>query len=236
MKSIRNNARIAGLFYLALILSGIFSLLYVPSELIVWDSALETQQNILANETLFKAGILGDIVMYLTFMFLSIALYKLLKQVNNIMAISMVVLVLISVAMSFSNLVLKFDVVSLIDGADTLSSTELVKQSEQVISLLQSHSNGISLIQIFWGLWLFPLGYLVFKSGFLSKFFGVLLMIGCFGYLTDFIGYFLFPDSYSETIIPTLASLPHAAGEIGFCFWLLIVGVKKNAVNVVLKG
>lgn len=228
MKSIRKNARIAGLLYLTLILSGIFSLLYVPSELIIWDSALETQNNILANETLFKVGILGDIAMYMAFMFLSLALYRLLKQVNSSIAITMVILVLVSVTMSFTNLIPKFDVVSLIDGSESLSSTQLAKQSEQIIALLKSHSNGISLIQIFWGLWLFPLGYLVHKSGFLSKFFGVLLMVGCFGYLTDFIGYFIFPESYGETILPTLAMIPHAVGEIGFCFWLLIVGIKKD--------
>ena len=232
MMSIKTNGRIAGIFYLVLIVSGIFSLLYVPSKLLVGYSSIETQKNILENLFLFKFGILGDIVMYLTFMFLSLILYKLLRQVHKTMAIAMVVLVLISVCISFANLIPKFDIISLLGESTSLNSPEYSRQSEQLLSLLASHNNGISMIQIFWGLWLFPLGYLVFKSNFLPKFFGVLLMIGCFGYLTDFIGYFLFPEVYGNTVIPTLATIPHAVGEIGFCIWLLIVGAKRKTENI----
>ena len=229
MNSVKKNARIAGTLYLTLILSGIFSLLYVPSKLIIWDSSIQTFNNLIENEFLFKTGVLGDILMYLTFMFLSLALYKLLSQVNKNVAISMVALVLISVSISFANLIPKLDAISLLSETSPSNSMNDVKHADQLFLLLESHNNGISLIQIFWGLWLFPLGYLVFKSKHLSSFFGILLMIGCFGYITDFVGYFLFPGSYGKTIIPTLTTIPHALGEIGFCFWLLIVGVKKTA-------
>lgn len=231
IKPTKTNARIAGFLYLILIIFGVFSLLYVPSQLINWDSPTETLKNIQANELLFKLGILGDIIMYTVFLFLSFALYRLLKHINNNMAMIMVILVVISVSISYSNLIGKFDALDLFTNAYALNSTDITDQSEHLISLLSSHSNGISMLQIFWGLWLFPFGYLVFKSKFLPKFFGVLLMLGCFGYLTDFIGYFLFPESYGSTIIPTLATIPHALGEIGICLWLSIVGANKKILD-----
>lgn len=90
--------------------------------------------------------------------------------------------------------------------------------------LLKSYNNGIGIVQIFWGLWLFPFGYLVFKSNFLPKFLGILLMIGCFGYLLKFFGHSLFPNFG----IPSFVTLPGSIGEIGICLWLLIMGAKEN--------
>lgn len=113
MKSTKKNARAAGLLYLILILSGIFSLLYVPTKLIVWNNALETHKNIIANEFLFKMGVLGDLIMYMAFIFLSLALYKLLKQVNENIAVTMVALVLVGASISFANLIPKLDIISL---------------------------------------------------------------------------------------------------------------------------
>ena len=228
MKSIQKDARTAGLLYIILVISGILSLMYIPSILIVRDNAIETYNNIIANSSLFKIGILSDIVMATTFMFLSLALYKLLNKINNNVAITMVILVLVSIPISFVNLISKFDIITLINLTDSLQSVDIDRQYAQVMTLLDSHRNGIFIVQIFWGLWLFPFGYLVYKSGFLPKFFGVLLMVGCFGYLTDFLGYFLFPETYGETIIPTIASLPHALGEIGIALWLLIIGVREK--------
>ena len=231
MKSTQRNARIAGLLYLIIVICGIISLMYVPSKLIVRENAIETYNNIVTNESLFKIGILCDLIMYTTFIFLSLALYKLLKQINKNVAITMVVLILVSVPISYVNLISKLDILSLINGTNSLQPIELNEQYLKVMTLLKSYSNGILIVQIFWGLWLFPFGYLVFKSGFLPKFFGILLMVGCFGYITDFLGYFFFPEDYGKTLISTIASLPHALGEIGICLWLLIIGVKKTANN-----
>jgi hypothetical protein len=80
---------------------------------------------------------------------------------------------------------------------------------------------------VFWGLWLLPFGYLVYKSGFLPKILGILLMAGCFGYLVNFLGGFLFPQ-YASIGIAKFVSLPATLGEIGTCLWLLIIGLKKT--------
>ncbi|SEL48436.1 protein of unknown function [Aquimarina amphilecti] len=227
MISMKKDARVSGLLYILMIICGMFSLVYIPSKLYALDNALETHNNITTNELLFKIGILSDLCMITIFIFLSLSLYKLLKQVNNKAAIIMVVLVLVSVAFSYINLIPKLDIISLINNKVGINTTDI--QAEKLLILLRSHYNGFSIVQIFWGLWLLPFGYLVLKSGFIPKIFGILLIVGCFGYLTDFLGYFLYPDSYGKTIIPTIASLPHALGEIGIGLWLLIIGVKKKS-------
>lgn len=227
MNSNKKTARFAGFLYFLMIICGIFSLVYFPSKFYVLESAVETHSNITSNEFLFKVSILSDLCMSTIFIFLSLSLYKLLKQANNNIAIIMVILVLISVSISYVNLIPKLDIISLINNTTETKSIDINGQSEKLLTILKSHYNGFTIIQIFWGLWLLPFGYLVLKSGFIPKVFGVLLILGCFGYLTDFFGYFLFPKDYGKTIIPTIASLPHALGEIGICLWLLIMGTNK---------
>ena len=230
MDSNKKTARIAGLLYLIVVLTGIFSLMYVPLKIIVWDNAALTFNNIIGSETLFRLGIVAEIICYATFLFLPIVLYKLLNQVNKTHAIGMVVLSVVSVPFSLINLLNKVNVLTLIDKPEYLRILELNKLQAEVLLNLDYYNNGIQIISVFWGLWLFPFGYLVFKSCFLPKILGVLLMIGCFGYLTNFIGNFLF-QTYSTLGISRYDSLPASLGEIGICLWLLIVGTKESKTN-----
>ncbi len=142
----------------------------------------------------------------------------------------MVIFAVVSVPISFINLLNKFAVLTLVSKADYLKVFEADKLQAQVLLYLHFSNNGNQIAGIFWGLWLFPFGYLVFKSGFLPKILGILLMAGCFGYLIDFIVGFLF-SNYSETGISTFMTLPGSIGEIGICLWLLIIGTKDSRKN-----
>ena len=223
----KKTARIAGGVYLILVISGILNLLYLPSLLVVWDNAETTFTNIKANETIFRLNIMAGLVMNLSFLFLSLVLYQLLKSVNKKHAKLMVVLVLVSIPITFYNLVNKIDVLTLIGKAEYLNKWDLGQLQTHVMLALESYDSGILIAHIFWGLWLFPFGYLVYKSGFLPKFFGIMLMLGCFGYLIDFVGYFLF-DGYRKTLFSTIVGIPSAIGEIGICLWLLIMGIRTS--------
>lgn len=227
MDSTKKTARIAGALYLVVVVSGIFSLLYVPSQLIVWDDASATVANIVASELLFRLGIVSGLICYLAFLVLPLVLHELLKPVNKTYALLMVVLAVVSVPIAYINMISKLDVLTLISGGEYTNAYQADQLHAQVMLLLESHNNGILIVQLFWGLWLLPFGYLVFKSGFLPKIFGILLMAGCFGYLIDFLGYFLFPG-YGDTIIPTLVGLPASLGETGICLWLLMVGIQEQ--------
>ena len=229
MDSNKKQARIAGLLYLIVVLTGIFNLMYVPSKLIVWDNASVTFNNILESETLFRLGIVAGIICYTAFLILPIVLYKLLNQVNKTYAVGMVALAVISVPLSLVNLLNKVNVLTLIDKAQYLQVIEADELQAQVLLYLDFYNNGIEIASVFWGLWLLPFGYLVFKSGFLPKILGICLMAGCFGYLTNFIGGFLF-QNYAGLGIARFVSLPGSIGEIGICLWLLIIGIKVKQI------
>lgn len=228
MTTNKKKARIAGLLYLVVVLTGVFSLAYVPSQVIFWDNPTATLNAIKDSETLFRFGIVSGLICYVFFLFLPIALYKLLQPVNDLYAKLMVLLAVISVPISFFNIQNKFTVLSLIKNENTFLTTEQLKH--QVMFYLHQYDNGILMVSIFWGLWLFPFGYLVFKSGFLPKAFGVLLIMGCFGYLINFLGNTLVPN-YSSFGFSQYVSIPSALGEIGICLWLLIMGAKEKSAS-----
>lgn len=217
----KKTARIAGLLYLVVVITGMFSLAYVPSKLIVWDNPATTVSNIVNSELLFRLGIVGGLVCYTFFLFLPLALYQLLKSVHENYARLMVILAIVSVPISFINILNKFAVLSLISNPGAVDQA-------QVMFYLDLYNSGILIVKIFWGLWLFPFGYLVFKSGILPKILGILLMAGCIGYLLDFLGGALLPDAYSKMGISTFVRLPASLGEIGTCLWLLIMGAKEK--------
>ncbi len=227
MESPKTTARIAGALYLVVVLTGLFALMYVPSQLNVWTDATATFNNIVASETLFRLGIYAGVLCYVSFLVLPLVLYKLLSHVNKTHAVAMVALALTSVPISLFNLTHKFSVLTLINKPGYFSGIDLHKQ---VMLQLEYYNNGIDVAAIFWGLWLFPFGYLVFKSGMIPKVLGIFLMAGCFGYLINFTGSFLFPG-YDSVGISGYISLPSAVGEIGTCLWLLITGVRLKSTD-----
>ncbi len=223
----KKTARIAGILYLIVVLTGIFSLAYVPKTLITWDNSALTFSEVVKSELLFRLGIFSSVICYTAFLFLPIVLYKLLKPVNEFYAKLMTILALISVPISFLNLQNKFSILSLISKDEYLKIYSMEQLQSKLMFYLHQYNNGISLVSVFWGLWLLPFGYLIYKSGFLPKLLGILLMLGCFGYIINFTGNMLIKN-YTELGISKIVSLPASLGEIGACLWLLIVGVKSR--------
>lgn len=221
----KRTARIAGFIYLIVVLTGMFSLGYVSSKVNAENDLSLTIKNIASFEQLYRFGIFAEMLCYTAFLFLPLVLYKLLKPVNERYAAVMVILVIVCVPISLSNIINKITLLDLATNEATqqLFTTEELKN--QVWLHLQKYTFGNRIAQIFWGLWLFPLGYLVFKSNFLPKVIGVLLMAGCAGYLVNVLGHSLIPY-YSTSGLSSIVRLPASLGEIGMCLWLLIVGVR----------
>jgi hypothetical protein len=153
------------------------------------------------------------------FIVLLMALFKLLKPVNSHVAGHMVVLLLVGVPIALINELNQFAALLLLSGADYLATINAEQLHAQVMFHLDLHRYGIYIAQIFWGLWLLPFGYLVFKSGFLPRFLGVLLMIGCLGHLADVIAALVF--SNREVTVSQFTSI----GEFLFPLWLVVKGV-----------
>ncbi|WP_430966040.1 DUF4386 domain-containing protein [Spongiimicrobium sp. 2-473A-2-J] len=227
MISNKKTARTAGFLYLLLVVSGIFSLLYVPSQLYVWDDPTTTLNNIRTSETLFRVSIATELVSYVFFLLLPLILYKLLHHVHKTQAILMVAFAAVSIPISFLNLQHKFAVLKLVNGTEYLQGIPMEQLQSQLMIHLDLYNDGHLISQVFWALWLFPLGYLIFKSGILPKFLGIFLMLGCIGYLLDFFGRVLLPNYY-ELAIADYITIPASIGEIGTCLWLLIMGAKES--------
>lgn len=223
-----DTGRLAGLLYLIVVASGIFSLAYVPGQLVVVDDPQATLAKIVASESLFRQGIAAFLVMQVAFLLLPFALYPLLESAGRRAAVLMVVLAVSSVPLGLSALMHRLDLLSLL--ADPVVSRMLGPEQvrAEVVLSLEAYRNGLQVTKLFWGLWLLPFGWLVFKSRRLPRVLGVLLMLGCFGYLLQVFGGLLIPG-YPGSAIAPYVPLPAAVGEIGTCLWLLVFGARRPA-------
>lgn len=228
MQPNKRTARIAGLLYLIVVLTGMFSLAYVPSQINAGDDAAATVRNLIAHESLFRLGIVAGLVCYTAFLLLPLALYKLLSPYGRQWALAMVAFAVVSVPLAIVATLNKFEALSLLSGADHLQAFSAEALQAQVMLALDAYGDGLLATQIFWGLWLLPFGVLVYKSGILPRLLGVLLVLGCFGYLIDFTGRMLFPG-YVEAGVGGFVRLPAALGEIGTCLWLLVMGAREKS-------
>ena len=213
-----STARIAGLLYVVPWALSLFAFFLLQSIVVPGDVAA-TAQNIIASESQFRLSIVSDLVVQVVFVVLVLLLYKLLKPVNKSHSVLMVVFFLVSVPIAMLNMLNQIAALLLLSGADYLTAFTL-EQLQALVTLFHDlHEVGIMIAYIFWGLWLFPLGYLVFRSGFLPRILGILLMISCFGYVIDFFTFFLVPD-FTTTI-----NMVTGWAELFLCLWLLIKGV-----------
>jgi hypothetical protein len=217
--AIQKTARIAGFLYLLQIPLGVFGIVYVPKALIVPGDAAATASNILANEFLFRLSMVSTILAALVTVVTALFLYKVLKPVNKNYAVLMVLFTVIAAPISMLNELNHVAVLLLLKGPEYLTIFTTSQLQTLVSVFFDLHKYGIQIVGIFFGLWLLPMGYLVFKSYYIPKIIGVFLIITCLGYLIDFVTFFLFPNF--GVIISEYTFL----GEVLMVFWLLIKGV-----------
>lgn len=220
-QSRRKTARMAGVFYVILALALFPDML--RRSLIVAGDAATTGQNILDNALLFRLSIVGDLICYVAFVCLALWLYSLLKDVQRAAARLMVALVLVCTSIAMLSISNELTALALLQGNDPA----------QAMLFLGLYKNGTLIAEIFMGLWLFPLGWLFYQSGFMPKTLGILLMLGCFGYLVDACAGLVMPDWQALTkqgvMLPALA-------ELATVLWLLVFGVKHPAQGEADKG
>jgi Domain of unknown function (DUF4386) len=219
-------ARIAGAVYLSMCLTAPFSLLYVPGKLIVRGDATATANNILTHETLFRFGIVGELFGSVIFILLGVALYRLLSGVNKTWAGLMIGLVLVSAAVGFLNVLNNIAALTLFRGGEFLTVIDKPQRDALAYLFLRLQNQGIFMNEIFWGLWLFPFGLLVYRSGFLPRFLGLWLVLNCFAYVVLSLIALLFPPYYDTAF---LIAQPVLFGELAIMLWLLIKGAKVPA-------
>jgi hypothetical protein len=236
MSSNKATAHLAGAIYFVLVISGMVALLYVPGQLIVAGEIALTVSRIVASESLFRLGILSAMICQVCYVVLPLLLYKLFKPVNQAQAVLMVALVLVSVPISFVSIANNLDVLALLSGVKEANVLSPADVNAQVMLKLATAETQTLAAELFWGLWLFPFGLLVYRSGFLPKVLGAFLMAGCVGYLIDIVSQVMWPASYRASGVSTFVNLPSAIGEIGICLWMLIMGAKETHASTTGDG
>jgi len=221
----KSLARVAGLLYLALgVLAG-FAQMYVRPSVLVAGDATATANNIRANATLFRVGLAADVIGAVCFLFVAIALYFLLRSVSPKAALTMLVIVGVSVAIECVNMVNHAG--ALVVATDGAYSGAMGGRAADGLALLflDLHKYGVLIAQVFFGLWLLPLGYLVYRSGWFPKALGVLLAVACFFYLVELMAVFA-TDNFDPAM--AVISAPAGIAEIVFAVWLTAKGLNAR--------
>jgi len=183
-----------------------------------------TVTNIIANEGLFRIGIVSDLIMQVFWSVLMLALYVLLQPVNKNLAVLFVLLGLLIVPIAMLNLLNQYAALLLLSGAGYLTVFETNQLHAQVMYFLDLYNTGTWIAMIFMGLWLFPFGYLVYKSGYFPRILGVLVIITGIGYVIDSFAFFLFNIVANVSMVTFL-------GEVVFLFWLVLKGANIPEIN-----
>jgi hypothetical protein len=224
--TLSKNARVAGLLYLLGSLFGIVRLIYVPSKLFVYGNATATANNIAEHELLFRLGIVSYLLCAALWIFVTLALYRLFKGVNQALAVLMVILGSLMVTpIFFVNTVNDAAALLFVRGGSYLSVFDKPQRDAFARLFLDLHHQLDLANEIFWGLWLIPYGLLVYRSRFLPRILGVWLIIACFGYLALSFTGFLLP-AYEDQV--NNITQPILLGELATMLWLLIMGTKEK--------
>lgn len=221
--------RLAGLLFLILVITGVFAEFFVRQKLYVVNDLTATSQNIIENQWLFRLGFVSDLVMSTMFFVYGYVLYLIFKPVHKNVSLFLLLCAVISVAMFCQNSLNQFSVLDLL--VSTNYSEAFKPEQLQALSMFfqNIHINGYYVNQIFFGMYLFPLGYMIIKSGLVPKILGYVLILGFIGDMIDFVVYFLFPNA--DSILLDNITIPADIGEISLCLWLLIMGVRSQKLS-----
>ena len=225
MTAPKRLARIAGLLYLLVAIFGGFALGFVYPKIYAAGDAAKTAGNLVANAGLVRTGVVADLFQATVVVFVALTLYRLLKHVNQNAASAMVILAAIGSTIGCLNAVFEFEALRVATGAVDLSAFGAAGSDALVLLLVDAQHYGIFIAQVFFGLWLAPMGYLAYRSGMFPKALGIALIAGCVSYLVDLLATFLLPDP--GTAIHIITSILPTIAEVWMVGYLLVKGVRS---------
>ncbi len=221
----KHLARIAGGLYLLVGIFGGFAEGFVEPKMYAAGNAAATAGNVVANSGLVRLGVVADLLDGTFFVLTALALYMLLKDVHRSAARAMLVFVALAAAITCVSAVFEFEGLRVATGGVSAATLGIGGSNALVLLLLDAQHYGLLTAQIFFGLWLAPLGYLAYRSGWFPKALGVALIVASASYLVDMFAAFLLPGFDKQihvltTIVPSIA-------EPWMVIYLLVIGVKS---------
>jgi hypothetical protein len=217
-----NPGRVAGLWYLTLVLIGPLRLIYIPNTLFVPHDAADTVNNIAAHEWLFRLGIVADLSGAIVLVMLTLAFYRLFESVSRHLAVQVVIFGGVMPALIYIvNSVSDAAALMIVKEPNVLAVFDKPQRDALAWLFVQLHDHQVTSAEILWGVWLFPLGLLVYRSGFLPRFLGVWLLVNGVAYVALSLTGLLFPEQQDAIF---LYAQPAFFGEIALVLWLLIKG------------
>jgi hypothetical protein len=229
----RNPGRVAGLWYLLLIIIGPFFLLYIPNKVFVEDNASATVNNLATHELLFRFGIVAELAGAIILILLTLAFYRLFAGVDRNLAVLVVILGgVMPAVLYFVGVGCELAALRMVRGANFLSAFDKPQQDALALLFLRLHGAQITASLGLAGAWLFPLAALVYRSRFLPRFLGVWVAIGGIAYLALSLTAVLWPQ-YQDKVFSY--SQPAFFGEIALTLWLVIKGAQPPAPDATLS-
>jgi hypothetical protein len=234
ISSVRNPGRVAGFWYLLLVLLGPVRLIYIPTKLFVRGNASATANNIAGHEWLFRIGIVSDLACAVILIFLVLAFYRLFKGVNENLAVQVVIFGgVMPAVIDIVGVVSDSAALMIVRGGDFLSGFDKPQRDALALLFLKLRDHQNTAAEILWGVWLLPLGLLVYRSHFLPRFIGVWLALGGFAYVMLSLTGELMPQYQGKVFA---YAQPAFFGEIALTLWLVIKGARPPMTESVSVG
>ena len=226
MNTNKKTARIAGILFLMMVVFGLAAEMFFRQKIFSSSDITMTANNILSNNFLYRAGILSDMLMSLSFLFTALVLYKLLSSVNKSMAATMVVFATAGSVLLLFNILIETAPLYILSSNDYMSAFDISQKQSLAMLFYNLYQHGYMIGQIFFSLWVLPLGILIYKSGFMPKILGILFIVETIFGLMSVIVHFLLPNATLESIM----MIPMMIAEFSFMFYLLIRGINESKV------
>lgn len=223
--SLQRTARQAGLLNLLWILSGLYAMIYLSSKINTQGDTAITAQNIITHAFLFRTGIVNGLISGCVWILLVFHFYRMFRPVHEQLAKLLVAFVIIQIPAGLLIDSFYLTALNILEG-NLLQAFDLIQRHEFAMVLLRLSDNLVVVLEIFWGLWLIPLGMLVYKSRFLPRFLGIWLGINGMAYVVLCFITILLPH-YKDITFKII--FPAMLGEVAFMFWLLVRGIKYKA-------
>lgn len=229
MHPLDKTARVAGFLYLLVVITGFFTIMYAPGKLFVAGDPTAVARNILAHQSLFRANLAISMFSELCFIGTALALYRLLRETGPRLAGAMVLLVLLCAPLAFAGIANEWATLTFLRGADFLAAFDPPQRNALAMMLIHLNEQADTVSQVFWGLWLLPLGWLVYRSGFLPRFLGAWLIVNGLAYVG-----LSATELFAPEILRTVSRItfPVLLGEVAFTLWLLLAGARSRSPSV----